>query len=91
MSRDREEKNALKYIFNSLLVLLWKSQNGYRCQISLLSFTLSSLPHKATLTVSVQVCHSADFGGDTLVGTEWGRGPPLSTGHASCVAAGDLG
>ena len=60
-------------------------------QISLLSFTLSSLPHKATLAASVQVCHSADLGGDMLAGTKWGWGPPLSVGHASRAAAGDLG
>lgn len=31
MSWDREEQNALEYVFHSLLALLWKSQNGYRC------------------------------------------------------------
>lgn len=31
MSWDREEQNASAYVLNSALVLLWKSQNGYRC------------------------------------------------------------
>lgn len=31
MSWDREEQNASAYVLNSALVLMWKSQNGYRC------------------------------------------------------------
>lgn len=43
-------------------------------QISLLSFSLLSLPHKVMVTVSVQAFPSADLGGDMLAGTKEGWG-----------------
>ena len=59
-------------------------------QISLLSFSLSSLPHKPMLAVSMQTCPSADLG-DRLAGTE--RGRRASACHGAHVLHGswDLG
>lgn len=92
MSWDREEQNALEYIFNSLLALCGRAKTDIAVtQISLLSFTLSSLPHKATLSASIQACHSAVLGEGMLAGTKQDWGPQLSMGHMSHVMAGDLG
>lgn len=83
-------------LWNIYLILCWRFCGRAKTdiavtQISLLSFTLSSLPHKAMLAVSVQACHSADLSEDTVADTEWGWGPPLPMGHASSAVAGDLG
>lgn len=60
MSWDREEQNALEYVFHSLLALLWKSQNGYRCHSNFPPVVYFIIPapqgHAHSERASVSLC-----------------------------------
>lgn len=90
MSWDREEKNALKYVFNSLLVLLWKSQNRYRCHSNFppVVYFIFSAPQGYTHSqcVSVPLCWLR-----WRYASRHRVGPGTSTFHRARILCGSWG